>query len=149
MKKSISPLLGITLAGVLAVLVTSASADIGYQFVNVGDAGNANDTATGSLYGGVSYNYSIGTYDVTLNQYATFLNAVAQTDSFSLYNANMGTDANIRGISQSGGSGSFSYAVIGDGNRPVTYVSWFDAARFSNWLQNGQLTGQGEVGRHD
>jgi len=35
--------------------------------------------------------------------------------------------------------------VIGDGNRPVTYVSWYDAARFSNWLQNGQPTGLGEV----
>jgi hypothetical protein len=35
--------------------------------------------------------------------------------------------------------------VIGDGNRPVTYVSWFDAARFANWMNNGQLSGLGEV----
>lgn len=53
----------------------SAQADIGYQFVTVGDPGNANDTATGGTYGGVSYVYDIGKYDVTLNQYTTFLNA--------------------------------------------------------------------------
>ena len=74
MKKTALFFLEITLAGVLAA--PSAFADIGYQFVTVGDAGNANDTATGSLYGGVSYTYAIGQYDVTLNQYTTFLNAV-------------------------------------------------------------------------
>jgi formylglycine-generating enzyme required for sulfatase activity len=32
---------------------------------------------------------------------------------------------------------------LGSGNKPITYVSWFDAARFCNWLQNGQQTGAG------
>lgn len=123
----------------------SAQADIGYQFVTVGDPGNANDTATGGTYGGVSYVYDIGKYDVTLNQYTTFLNAVASSDPYGLYNTSMATDLNVAGISRSGSSGSYSYSVIGGGNRPVTYVSWFDAARFSNWLQNGQPTGLGEV----
>ena len=27
------------------------------------------------------------------------------------------------------------------GNRPITYVSWFDCARFSNWMSNGQPRG--------
>ena len=132
---------------ILALLcaATTASADIGYQFVNVGNEGNANDSSTGSLYGGVSYNYSIGKYDVTLNQYTAFLNVVAQTDTYGLYNGNMGTNANIIGISRSGVSGSYSYAVIGDGQCPVTYVSWFDAARMANWMHNGQPTGLGEV----
>jgi len=120
-------------------------ADIGYQFVTVGNAGNANDASTGNTYGGVGYNYAIGKYDVTLNQYAVFLNAVAQTDPLSLYDSNMGTDANIKGILQTGVSGSFSYSVIGSGLRPVTEVSWFDAARFCNWMTNGQPTGLGEV----
>jgi formylglycine-generating enzyme required for sulfatase activity len=40
-----------------------------------------------------------------------------------------------------GDSGSLTYAVIGTGTRPVTYVSWFDAARFCNWLHNGRSTG--------
>lgn len=57
----------------------------------------------------------------------------------------MGTDLNVAGISRSGSSGSYEYAVMDNGgssaNRPITYVSWFDAARFSNWMANGQPTG--------
>ncbi|EDY16888.1 hypothetical protein CfE428DRAFT_5517 [Chthoniobacter flavus Ellin428] len=127
-------------AGFLALIAASAQADIGYQYVTVGDPGNANDPATGSIYGEVDYTYDIGKYDVTLNQYVTFLNAVAKADPYGLYNSRM-TDPNSAGISQSGSSGSYSYSVIGSGNRPVAAVSWFDAARFANWVQNGQLTG--------
>ena len=47
------------------------------DWVPVGNAGNANDPATGNLYGGVAYNYSIDKYDVTVGQYTEFLNAVA------------------------------------------------------------------------
>jgi formylglycine-generating enzyme len=115
-----------------------AYAQITINTVTVGNPGNPNDS-TG--YGGVSYTYNIGTYDVSLLQYATFLNAVAATDTYSLWNPNLATDMNVAGISRSGSSGSYTYSVIGDGNRPVTYVSWFDAARFTNWLDNGQPTG--------
>ncbi len=108
------------------------------EFVTVGNAGNGTDTAG---LGRVDYNYQIGKYDVTIGQYTAFLNAVATTDTYSLYNSSMGTDLNIAGISRAGGSGSYSYSVIGSANRPITYVSWFDAARFSNWMANGQPTG--------
>ncbi len=114
------------------------------EMVKVGNAGNAADagnTSEASVYGAVPYEYSIGKYEVTLAQYAAFLNAVAATDTYGLYNANMGTNLNSAGIAQSGTSGSFTYSVIGDGVRPVTYVSWFDAARFCNWLHNGRPTG--------
>ena len=121
---------------------TPALAGITYDMVNVGNPGNANDT-TG--YGAVNYLYSIGKYDVTIGQYTAFLNAVAATDSNSLYNASMATDLNVAGISRSGSSGSFSYSVITNGgssaNRPITYVDWRDAARFANWMSNGQPTG--------
>ena len=92
-------------------------------------------------FGAVTYTYAIGKYEVTLNQYTEFLNAVAATDTYGLYNTNMGTDLNIKGITRSGSSGSYTYAVSGNGTRPVTYVSWLDAARFTNWLHNGQPTG--------
>ncbi len=115
------------------------------DWVTVGNAGNANDPATGNRYGGVAYDYQIGKYDVTIGQYTEFLNAVAATDTYALYNASMATDLNIAGISRSGASGSYTYSVINNGgdssNRPITYVSWWDAARFSNWMANGQPTG--------
>jgi len=136
------------LLGLLAAPARAVTIDL----LPVGNAGNANDPATGGIYGGVNYDYSIGKYDVTIGQYTDFLNAVATTDTYSLYNASMGTNENIRGISRSGVSGSYSYGVIAASgsapnggvsaaNRPITYVSWYDAARFANWVANGQPTG--------
>ena len=124
-----------------SALVTATSR-VAMSMVTVGNAGNAADTNTGSLYGAVSYTYRIGAYDVTGSQYMAFLNAVGQTDTYGLYNTNMGTDAQIAQISRSGASGNYSYNVMnGTGNRPITWVSWFDCARFSNWMSNGQPSG--------
>lgn len=128
-----------------APTASQPAANIGYQWVTVGNAGNANDFGTNRVFGAVSYTYNIGQYDVTIAQYTVFLNAVGQSDPYSLYNPSMASDAAIAGIQRSGGSGSYTYSVIGDGQRPVTYVNWYDAARFANWMQNGQPTGIGEV----
>jgi ELWxxDGT repeat protein len=111
---------------------------VAIEMVTVGDPGNAADT-TG--YGAVDYLFAIGKYEVTLSQYTAFLNAVAKTDTYGLYNTNMETNLNIAGIARSGSSGYYTYSTMGSGNRPVTYVSWFDAARFANWMANGQPTG--------
>jgi hypothetical protein len=105
---------------------------------NPTDAGN---TSGASVYGRVPYDFSIGKYEVSLAQYTRFLNAVAASDTYSLYNPSMATNLNIAGIERSGDDGSYTYAVIGSGARPVTYVSWFDAARFCNWLHNECPTG--------
>jgi len=121
------------------MLAQTASALITIETVPVGNAGNATDPTTG--YGVVSYDYGIGKYEVTLNQYTAFLNAVGATDTYGLYNTQMGSNPNIMGISRSGASGGYTYSVIGSGNRPVTYVSWYDSARFVNWLHNGQPVG--------
>jgi len=122
---------------------------VNYQLVTVGDAGNTADT-TG--FGAVSYEYRIGTYEVTIGEYTAFLNAVAKTDTYGLYTTSMATDLNVAGISRSGSSGSYTYSVINNGgssaNRPISYVSWFDAARFANWMQNGQGSGSTETGAY-
>lgn len=106
--------------------------------VLVGNAGNAADPATG--YGAVPYAYNIGKYEVTIAQYAEFLNAVAKTDTFGLYNQDMAADPQVAGIGRFGSPGSYVYFPVGV-NRPIAYVSWGDAARFANWLHNGQPTG--------
>jgi formylglycine-generating enzyme required for sulfatase activity len=120
------------------------------DFVTVGNPGNAADPFTGSQYGSVPYTYQMGKYDVTVGQYTAFLNAVAKTDTYGLYNINkmpIGATSGYYptiGITQSGSSGSYSYSVTGSysqaANCPAFAVSWGDAARFCNWLQNGQLT---------
>ena len=125
-------------ASILTLLSASAHAQISLSTVTIGNPGNADDT-TG--FGGVGYTYNIGTYEVTLNQYTSFLNAVAATDTYGLYTTSFATSGFIAGIARSGASGSFSYSVIGDGNRPAAAVNWFNAARFTNWLSNGQPAG--------
>ncbi len=110
-------------------------ATISIDTVPIGDVGNPNDPATGNLYGGVSYAYSIGKYEVTVGQYVAFLNAVAATDTYGIYQMRM------PGIARSGAPGNYSYSVTGSPNNPIHPVSWADAARFANWLHNGQPAG--------
>src|SRR5262245_9915202 len=85
----------------LAILVlllvtpaTSARADVfsmplgqaSVTLATVGDVGNAADATS---YGAVGYKYLIDKFDVTAAQYTEFLNSVAKTDTYSLYNPNM------------------------------------------------------------
>ena len=132
------------LAALACLLAAPARAGITYEMVTVGNAGNAGDSG-GTGNGAVAYDYQIGKYDVTIGQYTTFLNAVATTDTNSLWRSTMANEEAIAGISRSGVSGAYSYSVLNNGgdssNRPITYVSWFDAARFTNWMANGQPTG--------
>jgi formylglycine-generating enzyme len=108
------------------------------QWVTVGDPGNTADT-TGdpNPAGAVADEYRIMKFEFTNEHYKDFLNSVAATDTYSLYNTNMGNNAR-GGITQSGSSGSYTYSVRANmGEKPVNYVSWFDAARVANWLMNG------------
>jgi len=132
---------------VLPVGVGTVSANITIATVPVGNPSNAADISTG--FGAVGYDYNIGEYDVTSGQYAAFLNTVAGVDTFSLYNPNMAGGGSYGaygcGITQTGAGtviNPYSYSVSADFiNRPVTWVSFWDATRFANWLDNGQPTG--------
>ena len=110
------------------------------ETVPVGDAGNAADFRYGGGgHGGVNYSHSIGKYEVTAGLYCQFLNAVAATDTYALYNSQMASGPHGCGVVRSGDSAGYTYAVAADwANRPVNYVSFWDACRFTNWLGNGQ-----------
>ena len=116
------------------------------ETVGIGNAGNEPDTRYETPgYGGVDYAYNIGKYEVTAGQYAEFLNAVAATDTYSLYNTGMADPAIWTlgcNIQRTGSPGSYTYSVGAEwAQRPVNYISWGDAARFCNWLHNGQPRG--------
>ena len=124
------------------------------EFVTVGNPGNSGELSgegaggagTDRICGAVDYEYNIGKYEVTAGQYCEFLNAVAAADLYNLYNPWMDyeTDLFSRGcnIKRHGFPGNYIYTVESDwANRPVNYVHWGDAARFCNWLHNGQPTG--------
>jgi len=125
-------------------LVPAAPAQVTFEWATVGNPGNAADPLNSDAIpgiGSVAYVYRIAKHEVTNDQYAQFLNAVAATDANLLYASDMGANAR-GGITRSGVSGSFTYSVKANmGNKPVNYVSFFDAMRFTNWLHNGQPTG--------
>jgi len=142
-------------AAVVCVSLVSAASAVNIETVPVGNPGNAGELsgegAGGSgpdrICGAVAYAYNIGKYEVTAGQYTAFLNAVAATDTYGLYNSSMWSSSDGCKIERTGSSGSYSYSVAGDwANRPVNYVSFWDAARFVNWLHNGQGNGDTESG---
>lgn len=133
------------------------SSGLGLRFVSIGDINNNADLST--IYtnsssgtpvpssinnlGVVNKNYRIGITEITNYQYAKFLNSVASTDSFGLYDSNMSSTL-IGGISRSGIDGSYRYytkTIMED--KPVVFVDYLSAIRFTNWLHNGAPTGTG------
>jgi len=92
------------------------------DFVNVGNAGNANDVGPdGGPYGGVAYDFRIGTFEVSRDA-ITKANATV---------ANGGGDLGITlaDMTSVGGNGV---------NRPATGASWNAAARFVNWMNTSK-----------
>jgi formylglycine-generating enzyme required for sulfatase activity len=133
----------------LMLLTASISAFAGLatadfiDFVEVGDPGNPSDTLTFCTQadcGSVATSYFIGIFEVTNQQYARFLNAVADSDPNALYNTEMTTETR-GGIVRSGSPGSYTYAAKnGRWYNPVVFASFYDTLRFANWLHNGQPT---------
>jgi formylglycine-generating enzyme len=155
MKPNLATVAPALAAGLALLLPTAASAAVTYDWVTVGNPGNAGDTQvmsdSTSGYGAVADTYRIGKYEVTNAQYTDFLNAVdpSGTNPNGIYNVNMGS--NVRGgISfNSGAANGTKYSVKANmGNKPVNYVSWYDSARFANWMNNGQGTGDTETGTY-
>ncbi|MHC4697179.1 MAG: DUF4215 domain-containing protein [Planctomycetota bacterium] len=147
LRSAIVAVVSLSLAGAAASV---HAVDI--QMVTVGNPGNTGENSGGCVPGGyggcrtcgeVQYVYNIGTFEITAGEYTEFLNAVAdEEDIYGLYKSYMWSTAEGCKIERNGTSGSYTYTVAGDwSNRPVNYVSWGDAARFCNWMHNGQPTG--------
>jgi formylglycine-generating enzyme required for sulfatase activity len=87
---------------------------------------------------------------VTVEQYAAFLNAKAtRADGAnasvvtSLHYYGMYYDLNVAQIRRNGSGTAespYAYTVKSEeAKKPVTFVTWFNAARFANWLHNGGM----------
>ncbi|MCH7225825.1 SUMF1/EgtB/PvdO family nonheme iron enzyme [Haloferula sp. A504] len=99
------PLVPFLAVPVLADTFGSGANEFTIDFVDIGDAGNADDN-TG--YGGVDYAYRMSTYEIS----------GAMIDSYNVL---------------SGGPAITRYAPF-SADQPATSVSWNEAARFVNWL---------------
>jgi formylglycine-generating enzyme required for sulfatase activity len=137
---------------VAAWLGAAAAAAVEIDYVVVGDPNNPSEP--NNIYGlpnlgTVSAVFRLGKYEVTNAQYVEFLNAKAASDPYALYDGRMESDTTHGGIERSGSEGSYTYAVRpGFATRPVVYVNFFDALRFTNWLHNGQGSADTEAGAY-
>jgi len=114
-------LLGLTsivLAGTMmnaeAITIAHGGDSVDIDFVDIGNVGNTGDTANtvnGANPGAVDYEYSIGKYEVTAEQWA----AVSGFDALVETNAN----------------------EAWSGSQPTANASWYEAAKFTNWLTSG------------
>lgn len=132
----------------------TAGGAVTFDWATVGNPGNGPDD-TG--FGAVNYVYRTSQHEVTNAQYTEFLNAVDPAgvnpnlggpDPF-LYRSFMSSNANggIQ-LDSSAASGSKYQVKTGRENNPATFVSFFDAMRFTNWLENGQGNGSTETGAY-
>lgn len=128
---SLTPTISNTMLG-FRVAALSTSTNTLISLLEIADTSNTADT---NGHGSVNDIYKIGEYLITINEYVSFLNAIARTDSYGLYSFNM------PGITRSGFSGSYTYTSQSNmGNKPIANINWFRAARFVNWLHNEMPT---------
>ena len=151
---------GLLVGLLMMACLSDAQAEVVIDTVTVGNPGNPGDTRyaepPGSSFGGVDYVYNIGKYEVTAGQYRDFLNAVdpAGSNPYELYSILMDHSPYGCQITWNAGSTTYDFSGRPSGteadwvDRPVNYVSWGDAARFCNWMHNGQGSGDTEMGSY-
>ena len=111
---------------VVVLLTSSVSGElirdgIDIEFVTISNTGNAADTriGEGSLgFGTVDYEYQIGKYEVTNAQWIGFVNVAGAPagEPFNAYNDS---------------------GTIQMNSAPSSYISWYEAAQFCNYLTSG------------
>lgn len=152
-----------------------ATAQVNFDWVTVGDIGNAADTLSMTKcpgncsgdgttgYGAVDYEFRIATTHVTTGQYVEFLNAVDPIgeNSLNLFDNRMQTFLHpVSGLNKPAWAGGIEFDTSaadgskfsvknGYANYPASWVSWVSGARFVNWISNGQGTGDTESGAYN
>lgn len=128
------------LAAVVAFWASTSTAGVlsSMDFVPIGNPGNVGNVISSGTFGSVASQFNMGKTEVSYSQYAAFLNAAAKTDTYGLYSTRM--SGSNGGLTRAGSDGSFTYAVKDAtwGSRPVGFVTLYDAARYVNWLHNGE-----------
>ena len=102
------------------------------ETVLVGHPGNPGEqsrlpSGDQTFYGSVAYVYAMGRYEVTAGQYTAFLNAVAASDTYGLYDPRMDYDADPTrsgcNIKRVGAPGSHAYSVAPDWRSALAALS--------------------------
>ena len=113
--------------------VARAQMDIGIEFVDILNPGNPPDPMTGNLIGSVPYSFRMGKFEITNQQYVTFLN---QVDPLGANLLELHSPGEIWiGLSSPFGQKYEAFPEIKAW--PVANISYNSAMRFVNWLQGG------------
>jgi formylglycine-generating enzyme required for sulfatase activity len=154
-------------AGAIAFAVASvASSVLGVpmDMVVIGNPGNAgNPSSSPSGMGAVAEVFRMATKETSNSQYVQFLNSVDPFGSNpnGIYNPNMSSNALGGILFDSSAANGSKYSVKSGtragvpeatyANMPVNFVTWFSAARFVNWLENGMQSNplMMEMGTYD
>lgn len=131
----------------------------GGVYVTVEFPGNEGDVVN-QYKGRVNYKYNISKYELTNQEYCNFLNSVAQkNDYYRLWDSNMefSVCGGINRVIRS--DGSFLYVVKPNyEKKPVSYIGFYELARYANWLHFGcpygsevlgVTEGTNEIGAYD
>lgn len=125
----------------LALCGTSVEAQSGFDFVTIGDAGNApyvpvDNTWVDRPVGGVNYEYRISKTEVAVSQWVEFANAYAPYYAGSRLHPEM-TGYWVAPTTLDPSVPASYYAMPGS-EKYSADTSWRMAARFCNWLHNGK-----------
>lgn len=125
------------------------------NMVEIGDINNPPIPAY-SPAGTVNYIYQIGKYEVTNCEYVEFLNSIDPegTNTYQTWKTSMDTNTSnntAAGISFDNTkiNGSKYTVKTNMGNKPVAWVTWYDCARYCNWLHNGKISGGTVTGAYN
>ena len=106
--------------------------------------GNADNPGDRTGFGSVPYKYRIAKHEVTMEQYAAFLNAAVKQRTAG-YLSQMSRYGLVR---VANGTEKDFVAKAGWEKKPAVLASWNDAVRFANWLTNGMGDGSTENGAY-
>ena len=137
----------------LEALEARLAMNVSFDLVNIGDPNNPADQTDYGHFGAVAYEDRLSSKETTVAHYTESLNAVAKyipvdtpTEKYAylrdLWQDGMETGyvlGKTNARTQDPVSGSYTYtATPGRENYPAAYNTWFAAARFVNWMHNGQ-----------
>lgn len=108
------------------------------NYIHIADEKNSKDS-TG--YGSVDYTYNISKYPLTNYEYTEFLNAIDPegTNPEEAYNSKMYSSVFGGIIFIYMNSNGLKYITKPNmKDKPVNFISWFNCARYCNWLHNGK-----------
>jgi formylglycine-generating enzyme required for sulfatase activity len=132
-------------AGCMAIAIAALASNafaVTVDWRNIGNPGNAayfGNPGFPSGIGQVNYDYQMSRTETTRGQFAEFLNAVASNPSAPSYVTTLFSGSTNFGITRTLSGGSYVYSATAP-TSPISNVSWTMAARYVNWLNNGQPT---------